>query len=66
LRGLAKNAEAVDGLQRWREILARAFQVFLQWPSVALAATLRTRLTQQLLVEKSQKISRASNSNCRI
>jgi len=30
LRGLAKNAEQLTGLQRWRRILARAFQVFLQ------------------------------------
>ena len=30
LRELAKNAEQLTGLQRWRRILARAFQVFLQ------------------------------------
>jgi len=30
LRGLGKNAEQLTGLQRWRRILARAFQVFLQ------------------------------------
>ena len=29
LRGLAKNAEQLTNLQRWREILARAFRVFL-------------------------------------
>ena len=30
LRELAKTAEQLMGLQRWRRILARAFQVFLQ------------------------------------
>ena len=30
LRELAKTAEQLTGLQRWRRILARAFQVFLQ------------------------------------
>ena len=30
LRELAKTAEQLTGLQRWRQILARAFQVFLQ------------------------------------
>ena len=30
LRELAKNAEQLTGLQRWRRILTRAFQVFLQ------------------------------------
>jgi hypothetical protein len=30
LRKLAKNAEQLTGLQRWRRILARAFQVFLR------------------------------------
>jgi hypothetical protein len=30
LRELAKDAEQLTGLQRWRRILARAFQVFLQ------------------------------------
>jgi hypothetical protein len=30
LRELAKNAEQLTGLQRWRRILARAFQVFLR------------------------------------
>lgn len=30
LRDLVKNAEQLTGLQRWRRILARAFQVFLQ------------------------------------
>jgi len=29
LRDLAKNAEQLTGLQRWRRILTRAFQVFL-------------------------------------
>src|SRR5271169_6303463 len=29
LHGLAKNAEQLTNLQRWREILARAFRVFL-------------------------------------
>ncbi len=30
LRELAKNAEQLTGLQRWRRILARAFQAFLR------------------------------------
>jgi hypothetical protein len=30
LHELTKNAEQLTGLQRWRRILARAFQVFLQ------------------------------------
>ena len=30
LRELAKTAEQLTGLQRWRQILARAFQVFLR------------------------------------
>src|SRR5271167_3275727 len=30
LHGLAKNAEQLTNLQRWREILARAFRVFLK------------------------------------
>src|ERR1019366_6734581 len=57
LRGLAKNAEQLTGLQRWRRILARGKSLpsFPSGPSVALAATPRARLTQQLLVEKSQK-----------
>jgi hypothetical protein len=29
LRSLARNAQQLTNLQRWREILARAFQVFL-------------------------------------
>lgn len=29
LRGITRNAEHLTGLQRWRRILARAFQTFL-------------------------------------
>ena len=30
LRGLVKSAEQLTDLQRWREILARAFKAFLK------------------------------------
>jgi len=59
-----KKCRAVDGLQRWRRI-SREPSKFPSGPSVALAATPRTRLTQQLLVENHRN-RRASNSNCRI
>jgi len=39
LRELAKNAEQLTGLQRWRRILTRAFPSFPSGSSVALAAT---------------------------
>ena len=55
LRGLAKNAKQLTGLQRWRRIPRQAFQVFLPGPSVALTATPRARLTQQLSVESSDR-----------
>ncbi len=41
LRELAKYAEQLMGLQRWRRILARAFQVFLQGRELRLPRALR-------------------------
>jgi len=54
LRGLAKNAEQLTACNAGGES-SREPSKFPSGPSVALAATPRTRLTQQLLVEKSQK-----------
>jgi len=54
LRGLAKNAEQLTACNAGGES-SREPSKFSFRPSVALAATPRTRLTQQLLVEKSQK-----------
>ena len=48
LRGLAKNAEQLTNLQRWREILARAFRVFLNSRPLRLPRRLRALLTHNL------------------
>ena len=41
LRGLARNAEQLTNFQRWREILARAFQAFLNGRPLRLPPRLR-------------------------
>ena len=48
LHGLAKNAEQLTNLQRWREILARAFRVFLNSRPLRLPRRLRALLTHNL------------------
>ena len=41
LRSLARNAEQLSDLQRWREILSRAFQAFLKGRSLRSPARLK-------------------------
>ena len=41
LRGLVKNAEQLTDLQRWREILSRAFQAFLKGRPLRVPALLK-------------------------
>lgn len=65
LRGLVKTAEQSTSLHRWRAILARAFQVFVQGrlparASIAPAAPPRAHMTQPL-VEKPSDQPRAQN-----